>query len=149
MRGEGKGSAPAKRKSGYFPCSVHWERALTRPPSQKPERAASGSGQRVLLSTSQGYRSAPEFSLLCTGTNTSAQRPNAVCPLGLAALPVGKPKPGSCQLQLRLRPCGPIKEALLVKGRPLFPKQGKQKKKKGLCSDWGWQLSLARVFKEL
>ena len=84
-------------------------------------------GQSVAFGV-KGYRSALEFSFLRTYTNTSAQRPNAVCPLGFTALPVGKPKPGSCQFQLRLRPCSPIKEALLVKGRPLFPKHGKKKR---------------------
>lgn len=89
----------------------------------------SNSGQSVAFEV-KGYRNALEFTPPRTYTNTSAQRPNAVCPLGLRALPVGKPKPGSCQFQLRLRPCSPIKEALLVKGRPLFPKHGKKKKKR-------------------
>lgn len=51
-------------------------------------------------------------------------------------------------IPIAFRPCSPIKEGLLVKGCPLFPKHGK-KKKKGLCLDWSWQLSLSRVFKEL
>lgn len=44
--------------------------------------------------------------------------------------------PASWQTQARklsipiaFRPCSPIKEGLLVKGRPLFPKHGKKKKK--------------------
>lgn len=99
----------------------------------------SNCGQRVAL-RAEGYHSALEFSPLCTYTNTSAQRPNAVCPLSLTALPVGKPKPGSCQFQLHLKPCSPIKEALVVKGRPLFPKQEGGVGVGGVRLDWSWQL---------
>lgn len=128
LRREGKGKDHHHQKERAVIFSFPYiERILNCLSQAEYLEDVASSGQRV-TSGEKGSQSALEFSLLCTHTNTSAQRPNAVCPLGLTALPVGKPKPGSCQFQLRLRPCSPIKEGLLVKGRPLFPKHGKKKK---------------------
>lgn len=122
-------SSISKRKGGYFLFSLlfpyYFSISLLLPiPAKTLGRHIQFRPESCFWS--EGYRSALEFSLPCTYTNTSAQHPSAVCPHGLTALPIGKSKPGSCQFQLCLRPCSPIKEALLVKGCPLFPKHGKK-----------------------
>lgn len=123
LREEGKGQDHQQKEMAVALSSpVLSSKSELSLPARKPRKTCPTAAS-VLLLELKGYHSTLEFSLLCTYTNTSAQRPNAVCPLSLTALPVGKPKPGSCQFQLRLRPCSPIKEALVVKGRPLFPKQ--------------------------
>jgi hypothetical protein len=76
--------------------------------------------------------------------------PQCCCPLSLPALPVGKPKPGSCQFQLRLGHVVLLKKACWLRGILCFQSMGKKKKKKKrLCLDWSWQLPLTRIFKGL
>lgn len=54
--------------------------------------------------------------------------PQCCCPLGLTALPVGKPKPGSCQFQLRLGHVVLLKKACWLRGVLCFQSMGKKKK---------------------
>lgn len=55
--------------------------------------------------------------------------PQCCCPLSFPALPVGKPKPGSCQFQLRLGHVVLLKKACWLRGILCFQSMGKKKKK--------------------
>lgn len=55
--------------------------------------------------------------------------PQCCCPLSFPALPVGKPKPGSCQFQLRLGHVVLLKKACWLRGILCFLSMGKKKKK--------------------
>lgn len=125
-RGERLGSPSKKKKGHIFPLPFpserkYWERILKYPCQPEPLEDVPNSGPST--TPGEGGISRPHLHThkhKCTA-------PQRCCPLGPAALPVGKPKPGSCRFQLRLGHAVLLKKACWLRGVLCFQSMGKRR----------------------